>query len=285
MNELRQGAKVRELYDSSFQNKYPKGHGSYYPIYQYPIKWDWRDVRGWDWTTPIRGQIGHVCRYFACYDILESCLRIWSKIYRDTKGVRIDELLADQRLQSFGTTDADGYGGLKEIADEICSNGIPITGIEDELLIDHLQRYGLLKKSYLFSKEGNFVLIPSKNQIIKDENIVKEWIHRYGPVVTSIRQSGNISYYEEGIVQSSIGDEASHAVSIYGYDEEKQYWICRNTFGTNWGEDGWFRVLYGSEINKNNGFAEKGFLIFSPPEKSWTPNMILTSVAKAQKKK
>jgi hypothetical protein len=34
-------------------------------------------------------------------------------------------------------------------------------------------------------------------------------------------------------------------VTIVGYDNRDGYWICKNSWGDQWGENGWFRIGYG----------------------------------------
>jgi C1A family cysteine protease len=35
-----------------------------------------------------------------------------------------------------------------------------------------------------------------------------------------------------------------HAVTIVGYDNDRKYFICRNSFGENWGDRGYFYMPY-----------------------------------------
>jgi hypothetical protein len=40
-------------------------------------------------------------------------------------------------------------------------------------------------------------------------------------------------------------DPTNHIVAIVGYNDYQSYWICKNSWGTGWGEDGWFKIAYG----------------------------------------
>jgi hypothetical protein len=46
-----------------------------------------------------------------------------------------------------------------------------------------------------------------------------------------------------------------HCITIVGYNNtgnHEGYWICKNSWGTEWGENGWFRIAYGEcNIEKN----------------------------------
>eukprot|EP00878_Enallax_costatus_P028846 GHUV01031196.1.p1 GENE.GHUV01031196.1~~GHUV01031196.1.p1 ORF type:complete len:351 (+),score=28.36 GHUV01031196.1:1324-2376(+) len=35
-----------------------------------------------------------------------------------------------------------------------------------------------------------------------------------------------------------------HAVAVVGYDNEQQFWLAKNSWGTDWGDNGFFRVAY-----------------------------------------
>ena len=39
---------------------------------------------------------------------------------------------------------------------------------------------------------------------------------------------------------------AGHAILIVGWDDMGQSWICKNSWGPLWGEDGYFRIKWGS---------------------------------------
>lgn len=42
-----------------------------------------------------------------------------------------------------------------------------------------------------------------------------------------------------------------HAVMVVGYDNDKEYWIVRNSWGTGWGDKGYFYMPYDYLLNAN----------------------------------
>lgn len=54
--------------------------------------------------------------------------------------------------------------------------------------------------------------------------------------------------YTGGIFEDTTGyKEITHDVSVVGWgiENEKKYWIVRNSWGANWGEGGFFRIVRG----------------------------------------
>jgi len=54
-------------------------------------------------------------------------------------------------------------------------------------------------------------------------------------------------YYKSGIYEKTATASYidGHFVVLIGYNEKYNYWICKNCFGTNWGENGYFRIRMG----------------------------------------
>jgi len=65
---------------------------------------------------------------------------------------------------------------------------------------------------------------------------------------TSFNVYSDFMNYKSGIYQHTSGYlEGGHAIKILGWGVEGgvDYWICANSWGTSWGEDGFFRIAYG----------------------------------------
>jgi len=69
-----------------------------------------------------------------------------------------------------------------------------------------------------------------------------------GPVETGFTVYADFMNYKSGIYKYVSGrQEGGHAVKIIGWGVEGgvKYWICANSWNTNWGENGFFRIEEG----------------------------------------
>ncbi|XP_044001632.1 tubulointerstitial nephritis antigen-like [Aphidius gifuensis] len=72
-----------------------------------------------------------------------------------------------------------------------------------------------------------------------------------GSIQATMRVNKKFSLYESGIHEclKSLPTIGYHSVRIVGWSEtknNKQYWIAANSWGTNWGENGYFRITKGT---------------------------------------
>ena len=66
-----------------------------------------------------------------------------------------------------------------------------------------------------------------------------------GPVPCGMDVYTDFFYYIGDVYQYSWGDyEGGHAVIIIGWDDAEGCWIVKNSWGTDWGEGGYFRIKY-----------------------------------------
>lgn len=81
------------------------------------------------------------------------------------------------------------------------------------------------------------------NQYIEEQ--IPALLFRYGAITVGIDTKNDyIDNYINGIFDESLcGTDIDHAVAIIGYTEDA--WIIKNSWGTDWGEDGFFKLRRG----------------------------------------
>ena len=132
---------------------------------------------------------------------------------------------------------------------------------------------------YLDSLYGNVDsthLDLSHKPISSIRNLIKYYIHTYGPMVGGFHVFKNFfsgDYHEtngiyvescsyggiQGVDYSDLERDwvGSHAVVVVGWGkdmvhgEEVEYWVVRNSWGTSWGTEGTFKMsMYGNDLSK-----------------------------------
>lgn len=82
--------------------------------------------------------------------------------------------------------------------------------------------------------------IPASNQLALKEAVAQQ------PVIVAIQADRAVfRYYSKGVLDSaSCGTTLDHAVVVVGYGEEngKKYWLVRNSWGSDWGENGYVKI-------------------------------------------
>ncbi|XP_076259749.1 cathepsin L-like [Rhynchophorus ferrugineus] len=94
--------------------------------------------------------------------------------------------------------------------------------------------------------------------IFYDEQELRNAVGTVGPVSVGIN-AGFLQLYSGGIFHEELCNpmHLNHAVLVVGYGSEngEEYWIVKNSWGTSWGEEGYFRFKFGVDecgINTDN---------------------------------
>jgi KDEL-tailed cysteine endopeptidase len=58
-----------------------------------------------------------------------------------------------------------------------------------------------------------------------------------------------VHFYAGGVLSGDWGKNLNHGLTIVGYGSQngENYWTLKNSWGTEWGEDGYVRMLRGSD--------------------------------------
>jgi rhodanese-related sulfurtransferase len=89
--------------------------------------------------------------------------------------------------------------------------------------------------------------ISSWSWVAQDITSIKSSLIEYGPLVTTFAIYQDFYYHYTGGVYHYDGTSPFvdyHCVVIVGYDDDQGCWICKNSWGSWWGENGYFRIGY-----------------------------------------
>lgn len=103
---------------------------------------------------------------------------------------------------------------------------------------------------------------------VAGEENMKQEISQRGPIACDIAVPQALDDYTGGIYCDDTGDlETVHVVSVVGYgvENDSPYWLVRNSWGTHWGESGFFRVCRGT-----NNINIESSCSWATPEDTWT---------------
>ena len=202
-----------------------------------PTKFDWREMAGEDWMTPVKNQLGcGSCAAFAALGALEAGIRI---AYGNPQ-MEVD--LSEQHLFSCAGGDCptglymgDANDYIKEfgVPDEAC---LPYTAVDDncgDTCPDWQDRVEKIDTWDLLWQYNN------------DDEELKLRVMNY-PVACYMEVYGDFFGYDGGVYEHVTGSLAGgHFVVVVGWNDDLDCWICKNSWGDSWGENGYFRILRG----------------------------------------
>jgi hypothetical protein len=200
-----------------------------------PGEIDWRNKDGEDWTTPIRdqGPCGS-CAAFGTLGAFESLLDIWQSnpSYNwDGSEAHLFWCGGGTCQQGWTVSAALGYLMVSGVPDEACWP-YPFTSYNWPCSATCQDWRRRVKRISDWSAVWGGSAM--KTQLLD------------GPIVATFDVYEDFRDYTEGIYEHVWGDYlGGHAVAIVGYNDAESYWIAKNSWGTGWGEGGWFRIRYG----------------------------------------
>ncbi len=202
--------------------------------YSYPAALDWRNYGGQNWTTPIRHQGGcGSCAAFATVAAIESRLEI---ILGNS---RLNPDLSEAHLFYCGCGACCGDGMYPSQAMDYVRD----TGVSDEGCFPYTAQNQACRlcQDWL----NRVTRIERWVGLIGTSNM-KQALADGGPFEATMLVYADFLDYSGGVYRHTYGSlQGAHAVTIVGYSDSGGYWIAKNSWGTGWGENGWFRIAYG----------------------------------------
>ncbi|MFH0869085.1 MAG: C1 family peptidase, partial [archaeon] len=206
----------------------------------YPSVLDWRN-NGGNWVSPVKDQgSGGTCWAFSGIGVLESRTKI--DLNKSTYSVDLSE-------QDAVSCNTDGYtyssGGWPQAAFNLSKN----TGIVKDSCFSYVE--AAVACSSKCTGWQNQTLKINDYELISPASTsnIKQAVNDYGPVTVYMAVCNDFFSYVSGIyTYSRIGGcdwyDNWHSIFIVGYNDTGQYWICKNSWDTTWGESGFFKISY-----------------------------------------
>jgi len=153
--------------------------------------------------------------------------------------------LSEQQLMDCDTSDGSCQGGLPSNAFQfMIDQGM---GLEGEAAYPYTAADGTCTEA----KAQEKAFIAAWHQTSTDEAQIAASLQQYGPLSIGIN-ANTLQFYTGGVAsptKSSCNPRAlDHGVAIVGFgtDSGKDYWTIRNSWGSSWGESGYFRMVRGT---------------------------------------
>lgn len=208
-----------------------------------PATFDWRNIdgNGMSYVTPIRNQSScGSCWAFAATAGLES----YTLMTQNNPNANLD--LAEQILISCYNTNGCSGGSPSGASNYIKTTGLPLESCFPYKAKDANDPPDPVTCDEACANwQQNTYKILNYGSVTKSVSAIKEALVNYGPLVTTFNVYTDFFYYNGGIYSYAWGNiEGGHAVLIVGYDDDNQCFLVKNSWGTLWGESGFFRIAY-----------------------------------------
>lgn len=207
-----------------------------------PSSFSWRDIDGVDFTTPIRSQIPYAsCETFAFVAAVETMVQI--KV-----GYPFGCDLSEAHLYFWSGGNLDWGSFPLNDTEFLVNHGVP-----DEACWSYPREKKMYPKNTTCPNWKDRAVKIKSWEFLPQNNItaIKESLVNNGPVPVHLHVYEDFMYYMGGIYKHRWGESvALHLVCIVGYKDDPKipsggYWIVKNSWGKNWGDNGWFRIAYG----------------------------------------
>ncbi|KAH3767538.1 papain cysteine proteinase [Pelomyxa schiedti] len=234
----------------------PEPH-EYIPIDDVPDFWDWRNVNGVNYCTKDLNQ--HIPVYCGSCWAHGSISSLADRLKIMRKAVWPDVIPAIQVVINCGKQAGNCEGGnALGTYDYIYQTGIPDDTCQAYEAVDNTCEPANICRNCDWSHNCFAVTNYTSYYVSEYGNVVGEKrmlpeIYSRGPIACDIHVTDEFENYTGGIfIDTTGGKIPNHVVALVGWGTQinedgssTPYWIGRNSWGTYWGERGWFRIIRG----------------------------------------
>ena len=202
---------------------------------------DWRNKNGANWITPVedQGACGS-CVAFGCVGSLESHVRI---------GLGAPHLAVDLSEADLWFCWGPNHGaGACPAGGWWPDQALPglLGGIVDAPCFPYTAANQACKRCADWQSRLTKI---TGWHTISSVSSMKSFLATSGPLQTCFTVYDDFYNYTSGVYAPSTSPQnqpvGGHCVCVVGYDDNQSCWICKNSWGTTFGEQGFFRIEYG----------------------------------------
>jgi C1A family cysteine protease len=235
-------------------------HATAQAAISYPSQFDWRNVNGANYITSIKDQGGcGSCVAFGTIATIEGTYQVAHN--NPASGIQLSEA---QLFYCYGKSEGATCesGWWPDQAFTACEQGLVDAACFPYTAGD--------QNCNLCAGSNDRLTKISAFHTMNNVGQMKQWISLHGPVSTCFSVYDDFFNYRSGVYhQTSTSLAGGHCVSVIGYSDPGGFWICKNSWGTGWGEAGFFCIAYGqcgidSEMWACDGILETGWLMYPP---------------------
>jgi len=218
-----------------------------------PIQWDWTNVSGVNFVSPVRdqGDCGS-CYAFGTTAALEARIRIMTRSQQQT-------ILSPQNIVSCSQYSQGCDGGFPYLVgkygedfQQVSEKCMPYSNTPESVSCS-----ARCNNTSLFVHDTNYFYVGGYFGASTAQAMMEELFYS-GPVAVSFEVYSDFMHYSGGVyshknatayanLQMNPFQITNHAVNLVGYgvDNGVPFWKVKNSWGTGWGENGFFRILRG----------------------------------------
>jgi C1A family cysteine protease len=205
------------------------------------------DLRELGWNPPVRTQGGcGSCWAFAAAASFEANYYIQTKDTIDISDKVIIDCFTENGCN--GGFAGNVFYKMVESGKRILSEKSVPYKMKNDTCVKSDAKLGYMALKYGYLDNNKFV---TKEQTLTKEGIfeIKKMIAKYGSVATMVVSSPDFfSLRTDTVLKDSIYSNgkfnSNHVIQIIGWDDDKQAWLIRNSWGDNWANKGYAWIHY-----------------------------------------
>lgn len=254
-----------------------------------PEEFNWKNIDGKDWTTPVKNQ-GNCgsCWLFSAMGALESVINIREGC------AELDPDLSEQYILSCLPAAGSCNGGnttkcVFYFINSTSSDGNHYNGVITEECFKYQSNFNYIPSCSEKQEYWKDFLVPissygeswSYYNIPELRETIKSLVYQKGPIMVYFWASERFmnwgklhklpsQYYPD--FNENCPNFVNHGITIVGWKDDSSignggYWICKNTWGPNWGYNGFFNIEY--DCLNLGGFI--AWVDYDPESFNWGP--------------